>query len=193
MILRFAKFVAAAAMVGAATTTLVACSSGSDDAPIVPPLSSTTAATTTSSTAVSADGITGVTDPNKRPTVAVLNKMLEKALDPTAPASERTLLVQGAEADPQVFAKLDKAVKENPGVTYKIYPPVIPAGPKKANVKVQVKLPDNPATKLEASIVFDEGRWKLANSTVCPLLTANNVKSAMCPASSSTSAPKPSN
>ncbi len=191
MILRIAKFVAGAMIVGAAGA-LTACGTSSDDAPILPAV--TSSATTTSSSAASADDITGVTDPNVRPTVATLNKMLTKALDAKLPNDEKTLLVQGSELDPQVFNKLNKAMKENPGVTYKIYPPVIPAGPKKANVKVQVKLPNNPATKLEAGIVFDNGRWKLANSTVCPLLTANDVKSAMCTASgssSSTKAPKP--
>ncbi|GAB19319.1 hypothetical protein GOEFS_081_00080 [Gordonia effusa NBRC 100432] len=177
MTLRFAKFVAAAAVLGAAAT-LTACGTD-DEAPIVPTAPSSSSAAESST--ASADGITGVTDPNKRPTVAVLNKMLDKALDADAPASEKTLLVQGSEKDPQVFTKLDKALKDNPGVTYKIFPPVIPAGPKKANVKVQVKLPGEVPTKLEASIVFDDGRWKLANSTVCPLLSANNVKSAMCP------------
>lgn len=187
MILRIAKFVAGAMIVGAAGA-LTACGTSSDDAPILPAV--TSSATTTSSSAASADDITGVTDPNVRPTVATLNKMLTKALDAKLPNDEKTLLVQGSELDPQVFNKLNKAMKENPGVTYKIYPPVIPAGPKKANVKVQVKLPNNPATKLEAGIVFDNGRWKLANSTVCPLLTANDVKSAMCTASGSSSSTK---
>ncbi|WP_419219396.1 hypothetical protein [Gordonia sp. CPCC 205333] len=186
--MRFAKFVAAAAVLGAATT-LAACGSD-DEAPLVTTTPSATS--TAESSTASADGITGVTDPNKRPTVAVLNKMLDKALDADAPVSEKTLLVQGSEKDPQVFTKLNKALADNPGVSYKIFPPVIPAGPKKANVKVQVKLPNDPATKLEASIVFDNGRWKLANSTVCPLLSANNVKSAMC-TTAKTSATKPSN
>lgn len=187
--MRIAKFVAAAAVVGAATS-LAACSSGSDDAPALPPA---TSATTTSSASADASGITGVTDPNKRPSVATLNKMLDTALDAKVPNSQKTDLVEGAERDPQVFDKLNKALADNPGVTYKIFPPVIPAGPKKANVKVQVKLPDNPPTKLEASIVFIDGRWKLANSTVCPLLTANNVKSAMCTSTESSKAAKPSN
>ncbi|NMO04192.1 ABC transporter substrate-binding protein [Gordonia sp. TBRC 11910] len=185
--MRFAKFVAAAAVLGAVTAVSACGSSDSNDAPL--PSTTASSATTTSSTAAaSTDGITGINDPNKRPTVAVLNTMLETALNPKVPASERQQLVQGSEKDPQAFAKLDKAVAENKGVTYKIIPPVIPAGPKKATVKVRVKLPDNPVTNVEAGIVFDGGRWKLSNGTVCALMSSGNVKSAMCPSTASTSA-----
>ena len=165
-------------MTVAVATSLAACSS-SDDSDDVPTVAATTSAAATSEAAASgADA--GVTNPNVRPSVATLNAMLNKALDPNVPNSEKTDLVQGSEKDPQLFDKLVKARQDNKDVTYQIFPPVIPAGPNKATVKVQVKLPDNPPTKLDAQIVYDGGRWKLASDSVCPILSGNNIKSAMC-------------
>ncbi|MGV9859137.1 hypothetical protein ACWDTD_10850 [Gordonia sp. NPDC003425] len=176
--MKFPKFVAAAIMATAVVTSVAACG-GSDDSDDVPTVGTTTTATTQTG-ASGADA--GVTNPNVRPSVATLNDMLNTALDPNVPNSQKTELVQGSEKDPAIFDKLVQARKENPDVTYQIFPPVIPAGPKKATVKVQVKLPDNPPTKVDAQIVYDGGRWKLAADSVCPLLSGNNVKSAMCPA-----------
>lgn len=169
--MKFPKFVAGALLVS--SVALVAGCGGSDDDE--PPL-----VTATSSAAASANGSDDVTDPNQRPTVATLNEMLEKALDPDVSNSEKTQLVEGSDADPTVFDQLVKARQENPDVTYKIIPPVIPAGPNKATVKVQVKLPDNPASTVDASIVYVDGRWKLSKNTVCPLVEGNNVKTKMC-------------
>ena len=176
--MKFPKFVGAAIMAAAVATSLAACSS-SDDSDDVPTVATTTSAAATSEAGASgADA--GVTNPNVRPSVATLNAMLDKALDPNVPNSEKTELVQGSEKDPQLFDKLVKAREDNKDVTYQIFPPVIPAGPNKATVKVQVKLPDNPPTKLDAQIVYDGGRWKLASDSVCPILSGNNIKSAMC-------------
>ena len=50
--------------------------------------------------------------------------MLETALDPAVPSSEKVDLVEGAEKDPAIFDALVKLVKANPDVTYKIIPPV---------------------------------------------------------------------
>lgn len=176
--MKFPKFVGAAVMTVAVATSLAACSS-SDDSDDVPTVAATTSAAATSEAAASgADA--GVTNPNVRPSVATLNAMLNKALDPNVPNSEKTDLVQGSEKDPQLFDKLVKARQDNKDVTYQIFPPVIPAGPNKATVKVQVKLPDNPPTKLDAQIVYDGGRWKLASDSVCLILSGNNIKSAMC-------------
>ncbi|MFW0787103.1 hypothetical protein AAFP35_21610 [Gordonia sp. CPCC 206044] len=175
--MKFPKIVTAALIAGAVAS-VAACGSDDSDVPEVPTMTSTTAA---------AAGSGDVTDANTKPSVATLNQMLTKALDPNVPNSEKTQLVEGSEADPAVFDKLVAAKKDNPDVTYEIFPPVISSGPNKATVKVQVKLPDNPATKLDASIVYVDGRWKLAKDTVCPLVTANNVTTPMC--SSSSTAP----
>ncbi|GAB90378.1 hypothetical protein [Gordonia rhizosphera] len=176
--MKFSKIVTAALIAGSIAT-VAACGSDDSDVPSVPTVSSATAASGTAG---------GVTDPNTRPSVATLNQMLTEALDPDVPNAEKTRLVEGSSADPTVFDKLVQAKEENPDVTYEIFPPVIPAGPNKATVKVQVKLPDNPPTKLDASIVYVDGRWKLSKDTVCPLITANNIESPMCVTASTSSA-----
>ncbi|GAA4679110.1 hypothetical protein [Gordonia humi] len=174
------------AVVAAAVAATAACGSddGSNDLPPVPTAdSSTTSAAADSSAAADADPLT---DAKKVPNVAALNEMLDTALDPKVKAADKTDLVEGSEVDPALFNQLVKAVKDNPDVTYKIKPPVTKNGPNKAKVKVEVKLPDNPPTKIDAAIVFDNGRWKLSKSTVCPLLQANDVKSKLCADSSAT-------
>ncbi|NDK90504.1 ABC transporter substrate-binding protein [Gordonia desulfuricans] len=178
--MKFPKIVGAVTLAAAVMMGVAACGGdSSDDVPTVPQTSS---AASTSGAAGAAD----VTDPKVLPTVAQLNTMLDTALDPDVPNAQKTQLVQGSQKDPDIFDKLVKAREDNPGVTYKILGPVIADGPNKATVKVQIKLPDNPPTPFDAQIVYDGGRWKLASSTVCPLVTGNGIESAMCPTSSTT-------
>ncbi|WP_132991541.1 hypothetical protein [Gordonia zhaorongruii] len=172
------------AVVAAAVAATAAC--GSDDSADLPPVP-----TAASSEAASSNGSGSpedeLTNAKDVPSVDALNNMLETALDPKVKASEKTELVEDSSVDPKLFDKLVKAVEDNPEVTYKIKRPVTSNGPKKANVKVEVKLPDNPATKIDASIVYDNGRWKLSKNTVCPLLTSNDVKTPLCPSDSDSS------
>ncbi|GAA1482919.1 hypothetical protein GCM10009624_33590 [Gordonia sinesedis] len=166
-------------MLAAAVTTSVAACGGDDssDVPEVP-----TVASTPAQGSGSAGAGTDVTNPSVRPSVATLNEMLNKALDPNVPNSEKTQLVQGSEKDPNIFDKLVKAKADNPDATYKLSPPVLAAGPNRGSVKVTVQLPGNPPQKLDAQIVYDKGRWKLASDSVCPVLQFQNIRSAMCPA-----------
>lgn len=168
-------------MIAAAVTVSVAACGGGDDSNAIPTVDQSTTATASSS------GSSDVTDADTPPSVETLNKMLTTALDADTPNSEKTQLVQNSEKDPNIFNKLVKAKEANPGVTYSLRGPVTPNGPNKAKVRVTVKLPNQSPTSLDAQIVFDNGRWKLASSSVCPLLTANNITSAMCPTSTSTS------
>lgn len=178
-------------MIAGMAVSVAACGGGDDDGlPPLPPVSTSTQASAPAES-VGKYEVTGVTNPKVRPTVKTLNKMLDLALDPDVPNSAKTQLVEGSEKDPDVFNKLVQARKDNPDATYKIFPPVIPAGPKRATVKVQVKIGENPPAKAEAGIVFVDGRWKLSKDTVCPLLSGNNVKTAMCPAPAQTSRPRP--
>lgn len=173
--MKFPKFVSAAMIAGAVTMGVAAC--GGDDSSDVPEVP-TVVSTAPSGSAAEGD----VTNPSVRPSVATLNEMLNKALDPNVPNSEKTQLVQGSEKDPNIFDKLVKAKAENPDATYELSPPVLAAGPNRGSVKVTVQLPGNPAQKLDAQIVYDKGRWKLASDSVCPVLQFQNIRSAMCPA-----------
>ena len=173
--MKFRKFM----IVGVAAAMLGVTACGGDDESPIPTAKAETSATTTTS-AAAGDFESQLTNPDKRPTVAALNDMLEKALDPDIPAEDKVNLVEGAEVDPDLFDQLVQVREDNPNVTYKIMNPVIGKGPKRASVKVEVRLPDNPPTKIDAAIVFDDGRWKLAKSTVCPLLSAGDVESPLC-------------
>lgn len=177
--MKLRKFVTAGVAV-CAFLSIAACSDdgGSDD-----PTTTTSSVVTEPSTG-GTTGSTDLTDPKKPPTAAALNTMLETALDPTVPASEKTELVEGSEKDPALFDKLIQGKEANPDVTYEIVAPVRPAGTNQAKANVKVKFPDQPQQQVEALITFDNGRWKLSSTTVCLLLSGANVKSAMCPASS---------
>lgn len=174
--MKLQKILTAGLAVVAALTFTAACSDNSDGATDNGP------ATSSATSSVSDSGGTSVTDPSTPPNAATLNDLLTKALNPDVPASQKTDLVQGSSADPQLFDKLVKAKQDNPTVTYRLVPPVIATGNGQATVKVQVKLPNVPEQTIDAAIVYDQGKWKLAKTTVCPLLQANNVQSAMCTA-----------
>lgn len=174
--MKLQKILTAGLAVVAALTFTAACSDSSDDGATADPATSSA-----TSTPVDNGGGT-VTDPSQPPSAATLNGLLTTALDPNVPSSQKTELVQGSSADPQLFDKLVKARQDNPGITYQLQAPVIATGNGQATVKVKVKLPNVPEQTVDAAIVYDQGRWKLAKTTVCPLLLANNVQSAMCPA-----------
>jgi hypothetical protein len=178
--LKLRKFVTAGVAV-CAFLSIAACSDDSDSP-------ATTTAATTSSAATSSAATGGaedaLTDPSKPPTAAALNTMLETALDPNVPASEKTELVQDSEKDPKIFDTLVAASAANPDLEYQIVAPVRPAGKDQAKANVKVKFPDTPEQQVEALIVFDDGRWKLSSTTVCLLLSAANETSPMCPATS---------
>lgn len=163
--------------VAAMLSVTAACGSDDNALPPVPPAPSSTSA---AAGGEDSDLVAQLSNAKKRPTVEALNEMLAMALDPDVPAADKVDLVEGAEADPKLFDQLVKVAKENPDVSYEIKKPVVGNGPKRASVKVEVKLPDNPPTMIDAAIVYDDGRWKLAKSTVCPLLEAGDVKSPLC-------------
>jgi len=173
--LKLRKFVTAGVAV-CAFLSIAACSDDSDSP------ATTTAATSSAATSSAAGG--GLTDPSKPPTAAELNTMLQKALDPNIPASEKTDLVQDSEKDPKIFDTLVAAAAANPDLEYQIVAPVRPAGTNQAKANVKVKFPDTPEQQVEALIVFDDGTWKLSSTTVCLLLSAANETSPMCPATS---------
>ncbi|MCK0519184.1 hypothetical protein [Williamsia sp. DF01-3] len=181
--MKLRKFVTAGVAL-CAFVSIAACSDdgGSDDPT---PTTTTTTTDTGSSGSTAAPGVDPVlTDPKKPPTAAALNDMLTVALDPNIPNTEKTELVEGSDADPEIFDKLIAGMKANPDVTYEIVAPVRPAGANQAKANVKINFPDQPQTQVEALIAYNEGRWKLSKTTVCLLLSGANEKSPMCPATS---------
>ncbi|MEO9327616.1 hypothetical protein [Gordonia aurantiaca] len=166
-------------------TGVAACGGGDDDAPPAPTLTSTAAASAGSG---SGDNESEITNGSKPPSIAALNELVDTAVDPKIPSKDKVDLVQGSEKDPAIFDQLVKARAENSDVEWILVNPVISSGPKKARVKVRIETAGNPPTNAEATIVYDDGRWKLSNETVCNLLGLYQVESAMCtPAGAGTS------
>lgn len=177
--MKLRKFVTA----GVALCAFVSIAACSDDGGGDDPTTTTTTTTEAGPSGSTSPG-GGVTDPKKPPTAAALNDMLTVALDPNLPNTEKTELIEGSDADPEIFDKLIAGMKANPDVTYEIVAPVRPAGTNQAKANVKINFPDQPPTQVEALIVYNEGRWKLSKTTVCLLLSGANEKSPMCPATS---------
>lgn len=175
--MKFRKFMVIG---GAAAVLSLTAACGSDDSVPVPTVAKATSASSSSEVSGDTSYEAQVTDPKKRPTVEVLNEMLQTALDPKVPAKDKTDLVEGSEVDPALFNQLVKLKKENPDVTYEIKKPIKSNGPKRANFNVMVTLPGNAPTPIAASIVYDDGRWKLSKQTVCPLLSQGDVETPLC-------------
>jgi hypothetical protein len=161
--------IAAAFMTGVA-----ACGCDDSDAPPAPTL------TCTADAAAGGDTGSAITNGDKPPSIAALNELVATAVDPKVPRDEKIVLVQGSEKDPAIFDELVKARAENSDVDWVLVNPVISSGPKKARVKVRSETAGNPPTNAESTIVYDDGRWKLSNETVCNLLGLYQVQSAMC-------------
>ncbi|MFT4395127.1 hypothetical protein ACLTEW_09365 [Gordonia lacunae] len=153
-------------------TTVAACGGDDADAPPAPTLTSTDTA--------AAGGGSEITDGSNPPSIAALNELVDKAVDPNIPRAQKVELVEGSEKDPAIFDELVKARAENSDVDWVLVNPVISAGPNKARVKVRIETAGNPPTNAESTIVYDDGRWKLSNETVCNLLGLYQVQSAMC-------------
>ncbi len=165
-------------MIAAALMTGVAACGGDDsDAPPAPTLTSTADAG-----AAGGDTESEITNGSKPPSIAALNELVDTAVDPKIPSKDKIVLVEGSEKDPAIFDELVKARAENSDVDWVLVNPVISAGPNKARVKVRIETAGNPPTNAESTIVFDDGRWKLSQETVCNLLGLYQVKSPMCAA-----------
>ncbi|GAC82168.1 hypothetical protein GP2_001_00200 [Gordonia paraffinivorans NBRC 108238] len=189
--MKYRKFLGATMIAAAMMTGVAACGGSDDDAPPAPTLTSTAAA---NASGAAGDNESEITNGSKPPSIAALNELVDTAVDPKIPAKDKTDLVQGSEKDPEIFDELVKAREDNPDVKWSLVNPVITNGPKKANVKVRIETAGNPPANAEATIVFDKGRWKLSNQTVCNLLGLYQVESAMCtPAGGATSSKKADN
>ncbi|WP_461417749.1 hypothetical protein [Gordonia sp. GN26] len=158
-------------------TGVAACGGDDSDAPPAPTLTSTADAG-----AAGGDTESEITNGSKPPSIAALNELVDTAVDPKIPSKDKIVLVEGSEKDPAIFDQLVKARAENSDVDWVLVNPVISAGPNKARVKVRIETAGNPPTNAESTIVFDDGRWKLSQETVCNLLGLYQVKSPMCAA-----------
>lgn len=162
--------IAIAAVAVTAALSLSACSSSNNDD------DTTTSSSTTTATTTEAPEMT-------LPTAAELNAMLKTGLDPNVPASEKTNLVEGIEADPELINQVAQAAVAN-NVQVEVLDPVYDAGDGTAAAALQASINGEPASGLSADFVPapDGTHWQLAKTTVCTLTQALNIQTPVCPA-----------
>lgn len=117
--------------------------------------------------------------PDRAPSTQQLEEMLSRAVDPRVPLADKTQLVQGATAaDGPLFNELVQLRRDNPQVSWHIGRPVLEQpGLAKAQFSV---LMDGTNQLAYASLVFDDGRWKLQKSYACQMIIQVGRDSPSC-------------
>ncbi|WP_199856797.1 hypothetical protein [Nocardia suismassiliense] len=110
------------------------------------------------------------------PTVAELNALLQKALDPAVPSAEKLDLVQGIEADPDLPNRLAKAYKDA-NAKSEITGVTAFGDSVSAQGKLTINGAENP---IDVPFVLDNGKWKVQKGWACNALTALNLQSPAC-------------
>lgn len=134
-------------------------------------------ADTTSDTPPTAVGTTQSGAEPPAPTVEQLDAMLRRGFDPSIPAQEKSDLVQGSEADPQIVDRLAQAAAAA-GLTIEIVG-VNDFGSGVASAAAQFTMNGNTSPAI-VSLVSDDGQWKLEKSWACGILTSAQVSSPAC-------------
>ncbi|GAA1001900.1 hypothetical protein [Tsukamurella strandjordii] len=108
------------------------------------------------------------TSPDRAPSAAQLEAMLERAVDPSVPSAAKVDLVQGATpADAPLFDELVRLRQNNPQFTWHIGKPVLEEfGVSRAPVSGLVGGANQTAY---ATFVF-EGGWKLQRDYACDIV-----------------------
>ncbi|MFG1794868.1 hypothetical protein [Nocardia sp. NPDC049149] len=163
MKLRKSGRIAIAGLAVVAALGLTAC--GSDDKKDPPKPSRTTTSTTA--------------NPNLPPvpTVDQLNDLLQRALDPTVPSTEKLELVQGMEADPDLPNRLAEAYRQA-NAQAKVVGVSNFGETVSAQVKITLNGQENDAV---VPFVADAGKWKVQKQWVCQTITAFGLTSPACP------------
>lgn len=106
---------------------------------------------------------------SRAPSAELLNSMLQRALDPNVPATDKLNLVQGATAaDAPLFNELVRLRTENPTLTWQITNVhLVSDGHAVASISALVNSANQ---RGEVQLTFDQGRWKLDGQYACDLL-----------------------
>lgn len=107
-----------------------------------------------------------------------LNAMLQKGLDPASPATEKTDMIQGSEADPGLMTVVATAVQQN-NATVKVLAVDDSAhdGTALANAEITFNGQTNPTA---VQLVYDAGKWKLDKTFACNIVQFAQLQSAAC-------------
>ncbi|WP_424809649.1 hypothetical protein [Rhodococcus sp. 27YEA15] len=164
-----------AAVAVAAALAMTACSSDDNKTD-----TTTTASTTTS--AAAAATTTTVDEPAAAlPTAAELNEKLTQALDEGVPAGDKTSLVQGSEADPELINQVVAAAKAN-NAQVEIVDPVVDTGSDTASASLNIIVNGQALPSSQASFVYEDGTWKLAKVTACTIVAMAGLTTPACAA-----------
>ena len=155
----------------AAAVTMTACSS--DDG-------GDTAGGSSSSVATSAETTTAAAAANTPPAPSAeeLNAMLQKGLDPAIPATEKTDMIQGSEADPELINRVATAVQQNNATVQVVAVEDAKDGTAIANANVTFNGQTNPAA---VQLLFEDGKWKRDKAFACNIVQLAQLQSAACP------------
>jgi hypothetical protein len=112
------------------------------------------------------------------PTVAQLDALLKKGLDPTVPATDKADLVQGISGDLQLFDRLGDSLREAKFST--TIKGVTDYCDGTANADAALTFGDQ-TTDAQVPLVADENVWKLELEWTCGLAKNLNQSSPLCP------------
>lgn len=104
------------------------------------------------------------------PTLKQLQGLLDRALDPAVPTSEKRDTVEGAQSAPELFDKITQA-KQEAQATITLSGQIIPIDPTTRTVHAEMTIPGQPAQSGEVKFVYDKKQWKISKSYVCTTIS----------------------
>ena len=178
--MKFSRLSAVSVMAVAMSCALTACSSGDD------------ASTGKSASATSQAGSQAAKI--AMPTPEDLNAVLNLAADPNAPIEQRTQTVQNGESASDLFPVMTK-LRDESHAQFQVVNPILPGySPNSVLAKVNLVLPDKePQAADNVEFVYENGKWKLAQSWACTLIeyTVPDQAPPMCSKDKGSAAPAP--
>ena len=178
--MKFSRLSAVSVMAVAMSCALTACSSGDD------------ASTGKSASATSQAGSQAAKI--AMPTPEDLNAVLNLAADPNAPIEQRTQTVQNGESASDLFPVMTK-LRDESHAQFQVVNPILPGySPNSVLAKVNLVLPDKePQAADNVEFVYENGKWKLAQSWACTLIeyTVPDQAPPMCSKDKGPAAPAP--
>ncbi|MDJ0393103.1 hypothetical protein QMK17_07135 [Rhodococcus sp. G-MC3] len=152
----------------AAALTMTACSS--DEGSDTP--ATTSSAASSASAAPQASG-----DYPPVPTAEELNAELSRGLDPAVPLAEKTELIQGSEADPDLINQVAAAAVQNGAQIQVTSVDDLGDGTLNAGTTITLNGQANPGS---FTFVAEDGKWKLSKDNACGLVQLAQLTSPAC-------------
>jgi hypothetical protein len=162
---------AAVAGCGVAVLLLAGCGSTHKADPSGSPTSSSTAA------AAAAGACPANGQYPASPTVSLLQGMLRQGLDPNVPAADKVALVQGTEADPDLFNRMGAALRKADFAS--VIHDVADYCNGTANADATLTIYGQ-STDSQVPLVAENGRWKLDKTWACGLAKSLQQTSPVC-------------